>query len=66
MTVRTMNALASNPSWPVTIAVVALALLALLVYAGIALPAIWSRNPQRRREAASVLDQILNAVCRSR
>jgi hypothetical protein len=61
-----MNALASSTSWPVTIAVVALTLLALLVYAGIALPAIWSRNPQRRREAASVLRQILNAICRFR
>jgi hypothetical protein len=61
-----MNALASSMSWSATIAVVALALLALLVYAGIALPAVWSRNPQRRHEAASVLRQILNAMCRFR
>jgi len=38
-----------------------LAALALLVYLGIALPAVWSAKPARRRAAADVLRQILNA-----
>ena len=33
----------------------------LLVYAGIALPAVWSDKPARRKAAAAVLHQILNA-----
>lgn len=37
------------------------AVAALLVYAGIALPAVWSDKPARRRAAAAVLRQILNA-----
>jgi hypothetical protein len=37
-------------------------LLAVLVYAGIALPAVWSAKPCRRRAAAAVLGQILAAV----
>jgi len=37
------------------------AALVLLVYAGIALPAIWSAKPARRKAAAPVLRQILNA-----
>jgi hypothetical protein len=40
------------------------AALVLLVYAGIALPAIWSAKPARRRAAAAVLRQILNAWTR--
>lgn len=36
--------------------------LALLVYLGIALPAVWSAMPSRRKAAASVLQQILNAL----
>jgi hypothetical protein len=36
---------------------------ALLVYVGIALPAVWSTKPARRRAASAVLRQILNA-CR--
>jgi hypothetical protein len=35
--------------------------LALLVYIGIALPAVWSAKPARRRAAAAVLRQILDA-----
>jgi hypothetical protein len=38
-----------------------IAALLLLVYLGIALPAIWSANPARRKAAAAVLGQILNA-----
>jgi hypothetical protein len=38
-----------------------MAALILLVYIGIALPAIWSARPACRRAAAAVLRQILNA-----
>ena len=41
-----------------------LAVLVLLVYAGIALPAVWSTKPARRRAAADVLRQILGAIRR--
>lgn len=37
------------------------AVAALLLYAGIALPAVWSDKPARRKAAAAVLHQILNA-----
>ena len=37
------------------------AALILLVYIGIALPAIWSAKPARRKAAAAVLRQVLNA-----
>jgi hypothetical protein len=37
------------------------AALVLLVYIGIALPAVWSGKPARREAAAAVLRQILNA-----
>ncbi len=38
-----------------------MAALILLVYIGIALPAVWSAKPGRRKAAAAVLQQILNA-----
>jgi hypothetical protein len=38
--------------------------LALLVYAGIALPAVWSAKPARRKAAAAVLRQILDILRR--
>ena len=38
-----------------------LAALALLVYLGIALPAVWSAKAARRKAAADVLRQVLNA-----
>jgi hypothetical protein len=38
-----------------------LAVLVMLVYTGIALPAVWSVKPARREAAAAVLRQILNA-----
>ena len=38
-----------------------MAALVLLVYTGIALPAVWSANPARRRAAAAALSQILDA-----
>jgi hypothetical protein len=34
--------------------------LALLVYIGIALPAVWSARPARRKAAATILSQILD------
>lgn len=39
--------------------------LALLVYTGIALPAVWSAKPARRKAAAAVLRQILDAWTRA-
>lgn len=38
-----------------------MAALVLLVYIGIALPAVWSAKPARRKAAAAVLRQVLNA-----
>lgn len=38
-----------------------IAALVLLVYIGIALPAVWSAKPARRKAAADVLRQVLNA-----
>lgn len=37
-----------------------MAALVLLVYIGIALPAVWSARPARRKAAAAVLRQVLN------
>jgi hypothetical protein len=67
----TMNVLARHVAatyTPHVISVLAAALtvLALLIYAGIALPAVWSRDPERRKAAASVLRQILNTRVRRR
>ena len=41
-----------------------LAVLVLLVYVGIALPAAWSTKPTRRKAAADVLRQILDTLRR--
>jgi hypothetical protein len=41
------------------------ALLVLLVYAGVALPAVWSAKPARRKAAGAVLRDIL-AILRRR
>jgi hypothetical protein len=41
-----------------------LAVLVLLIYVGIALPAVWSAKPGRRKAAADVLRQILGALRR--
>jgi hypothetical protein len=38
------------------------ATLLLLVYLGIALPAVWSAKPARRKAAAAVLCKVLNAL----
>lgn len=37
------------------------AAMVLLVYIGIALPAVWSAKPARRKAAAAVLRQVFNA-----
>jgi hypothetical protein len=39
-----------------------IAALVLLVYIGIALPAVWSAKPARRKAAADVLRQVLNTL----
>ena len=41
-----------------------LGVLALLVYAGVVLPAVWSAKPARRKAAAAVLRQILDVIRR--
>ena len=38
-----------------------MAALILLIYIGIALPAVWSAKPARRKAAAAVLSQLINA-----
>jgi len=38
--------------------------LALLVFAGIAMPAVWSENPARRAAATNVLERILDTLRR--
>jgi hypothetical protein len=43
---------------------IGLAVLAFLIYAGIALPAVWSAKPARRKAAADVLRQILGVLRR--
>ncbi len=40
--------------------------LALLIYAGVVLPAVWSAKPARRKAAATVLHQILGMLQRQR
>jgi hypothetical protein len=58
-------ALACHTPASLTIAVTALSGLALLIYVGIALPAVWSRNLQRRDAAANVLCQVLTTLKRN-
>lgn len=41
-----------------------IAILTLVAYIGIALPAVWSAKPARRKAAADVLRQILEACTR--
>jgi hypothetical protein len=45
---------------PVVLAVVAV--IVLLVYFGVILPAVWSTKPARRRDAHRVLQQLLRLV----
>lgn len=46
-------------------AIVGVGLLALLVFFGIAMPAVWSSQPARRKAAGAVLDQILASLRRN-
>jgi hypothetical protein len=43
---------------------VSMAVMVLLIYTGIALPAVWSKEPSRRKAAAEVLRQVLSALRR--
>lgn len=61
----TLAAYAAFPSLLAAVAV-GVTLLALLVFLGIALPAVWSSRPARRKAAAAVLGQILGALRRHR
>lgn len=49
----------SLPIHGLPVVAVSLGVLALLVYAGVVLPAVWSAKPARRKAAAEVLRQIL-------
>ena len=55
---------ATLPTHMLAIVAVSIGVLTLLVYAGIALPAVWSAKPARRKAAAEVLRQILAAFRR--
>ena len=48
-----------------TLAVVAMFALAVMIFAGVVLPAIWSAKPVRRKAAGAVLQQILDCVRRN-
>lgn len=61
----TLAACAAFPSLLAAVAV-GVTLLVLLVFLGIALPAVWSSRPARRKAAAAVLGQILGALRRRR
>lgn len=50
------------PALPALLAALAFAAL----YAGVVLPAVWSRKPARRNAALKVLTQLLAALCRRR
>lgn len=50
----------------VLVAVVALMVLVVLVYLGVIMPAVWFRQPTRRRDARAVLQQLLDALRPSR
>ena len=52
---------ASHTLWAVTAGLMSLAV---LIYIGIALPAIWSAKPARRKAAAVILKQIFSALRR--
>jgi hypothetical protein len=55
---------AALPAHVLLILTVSIGVLALLIYAGVALPAVWSAKPARREAAAEVLRQILAIFCR--
>ena len=53
---------AALPLHVVLIVAVCASALVLLVYAGIALPAVWSAKPARRKAAAGVLRQLITLI----
>lgn len=59
-------AAATLPAQVLLILAGAAAGLVLLVFLGIALPAVWSARPARRRAATAVLGLVLDALTRSR
>ena len=63
-TARTMTAplVVSLPAHLLLMFSLDIVALFLLVYLGIALPAVWSAKPARRKAAAAVLGQVLNAL----
>jgi hypothetical protein len=58
-----LAALATIPHLMIAVAASAI-LLALMVFFGVALPAVWSTKPDRRKSAAAVLNQILTTLRR--
>jgi hypothetical protein len=59
-----ISAVLTQDSQALLAIIVASAVLAALVYAGIALPAIWSAKPARRQAATSILCKILDTLRR--
>jgi hypothetical protein len=51
---------------PIVVIALAVGLLMLLVFLGVALPAVWSTKPARRKAATAVLGQILATLDRLR
>jgi hypothetical protein len=58
--------IAALPAHALLILVAGAAGLILLVYIGIALPAVWSARPARRRAAANVLRLILDSCTQTK
>lgn len=48
----------------VAVAIAAMFILSVMIFAGVVLPAIWSTKPGRRKAAGVVLQQILDCVRR--
>ncbi len=46
----------------VTLSVAAIFILAVLIFMGVVLPAVWSAKPCRRKAAGAVLEQILDCI----
>jgi len=55
---------AALPIHGLPVVAASLGVLALLIYAGVVLPAVWSAKPARRKAAAAVLRQILDVIRR--
>lgn len=61
----TATAAITLPAHMLLILAAAITMLGLLICIGIALPAVWSAKPARRKAAAAVLHQILTARTRN-